>query len=76
MLTEATGQVMIEVPRDREGTFDPKSVNKRQRRLNGVEEIVLFLCANGLTTGEVSAHFAHIYGRRCRKKRSLGSQAR
>jgi len=37
-------------------------VRKRQRRLNGVDEIVLSLYANGLTTGEISAHFAQIYG--------------
>jgi putative transposase len=35
---------------------------KRQRRLNGVDEIVLSLYAKGLTTGEISAHFAEIYG--------------
>jgi putative transposase len=52
----------IEVPRDREGTFEPVIVKKRQRRLNGVDEIVLSLYANGLTTGEISAHFAQIYG--------------
>jgi putative transposase len=62
VLTEATGHVEIEVPRDREGTFDPVIVKKRQRRLNGVDEIVLSLYANGLTTGEISAHFAQIYG--------------
>jgi putative transposase len=62
VLTEATGQVTIEVPRDRDGTFQPVIVKKRQRRLNGVDEIVLSLYANGLTTGEISAHFAHIYG--------------
>jgi putative transposase len=62
VLTEATGHVEIDVPRDREGTFDPVIVKKRQRRLNGVDEIVLSLYANGLTTGEISAHFAQIYG--------------
>ena len=62
VLTEATGQVAIEVPRDRDGTFEPVIVKKRQRRLTGVDEIVLSLYANGLTTGEISAHFQHIYG--------------
>ena len=62
VLTEATGHVEIEVPRDREGTFEPVIVKKRQRRLNGVDQIVLSLYANGLTTGEISAHFAQIYG--------------
>src|SRR6266702_4451027 len=62
VLTEATGQVEIDVPRDRAGTFEPQIVRKRQRRLNGVDEIVLSLYAKGLTTGEISAHFAEIYG--------------
>ena len=62
VLTEATGQVEIDVPRDRDATFEPVIVKKRQRRLNGVDEIVLSLYAKGLTTGEISAHFAEIYG--------------
>jgi putative transposase len=62
VLTESTGQVQIEVPRDRAGTFEPQIVRKRQRRLTGVDQIVLSLYAKGLTTGEISAHFAEIYG--------------
>jgi putative transposase len=62
VLTETTGPVEIEVPRDREGTFTPVIVAKRQRRLSGVDEVVLSLYAKGLTTGEISAHFAEIYG--------------
>ena len=49
-------------PRDRDGSFEPQIVKKRQRRLTGVDEIVLSLYAKGLTTGEISAHFAEIYG--------------
>jgi putative transposase len=62
VVTENTGPVEIEVPRDRAGTFEPQIVKKRQRRLNGVDEVVLSLYAKGLTTGEISAHFAEIYG--------------
>ena len=62
VLTEHSGPVDIEVPRDRAGTFEPQIVKKRQRRLEGVDEIVLSLYAKGLTTGEISAHFAEIYG--------------
>ena len=40
----------------------PQIVKKRQRRLGEVDEIVLSLYAKGLTTGEISAHFAEIYG--------------
>ncbi|MEV0605943.1 IS256 family transposase [Polymorphospora rubra] len=62
VLTEANGAVRIDVPRDRAGTFEPRIVRKRQRRLSGVDEVVLSLYAKGLTTGEISAHFAEIYG--------------
>jgi putative transposase len=62
VLTEASGPVAIEVPRDRAGTFEPQIVKKRQRRLDGVDQVVLSLYAKGLTTGEISAHFAEIYG--------------
>jgi len=62
VLTHATGEVDLDVPRDRDGTFEPVIVKKRQRRLTEVDEIVLSLYARGLTTGEISAHFAQIYG--------------
>jgi putative transposase len=55
------GPVEIEVPRDRGGTFEPVVVRKRQRRLGGIDQIVLSLTARGLTTGEVSAHFEEVY---------------
>ena len=60
--SDSVGEVRIDVPRDREGTFEPQIVKKRQRRLSGVDEIVLSLYAKGMTTGEISAHFAEIYG--------------
>ncbi len=62
MLTDACGEVGIEVPRDRDGSFEPVIVKKRQRRLSEVDEVVLSLYAKGLTTGEISAHFAEVYG--------------
>src|SRR5215210_7208803 len=62
VVSDAAGEVRIDVPRDREGTFEPQIVRKRQRRLTEVDEIVLSLYAKGLTTGEISAHFAEIYG--------------
>jgi putative transposase len=61
VLTEI-GPVQIDVPRDTDASFTPQIVKKRQRRLTGVDEIVLSLTARGLTTGEVSAHFAEVYG--------------
>jgi transposase-like protein len=56
------GPVEITVPRDRQGSFEPQIVKKRQRRLSGVEDMVLSLSAKGLTTGEISAHLAEVYG--------------
>ena len=56
------GPVEVEVPRDRQGSFEPQIVRKRQRRLSGVEDLVLSLSAKGLTTGEISAHLAEVYG--------------
>ena len=63
--TPQTGQHTDSGPRvthDRAGTFEPQIVRKRQRRLTGVDEMVISLYAKGLTTGEISAHFAEIYG--------------
>ena len=56
------GPVQINVPRDREASFEPKIVAKRQKRLTGVDEMVISLAAKGLTTGEISAHLAEVYG--------------
>ena len=56
------GPVGIDVPRDRDASFAPKIVAKRQRRLGGVDDMVISLVAKGLTTGEVQAHLAEIYG--------------
>jgi putative transposase len=62
VVSDAAGEVEINVPRDRESTFEPQIVKKRQRRLTDVDEIVLSLYAKGMTSGEISAHFAEIYG--------------
>src|ERR1700756_4572053 len=61
VLTE-TGPVEISVPRDRDSSFEPKIVAKRQRRLTGVDEMVISLSAKGLTHGEIAAHLAEVYG--------------
>jgi putative transposase len=61
-VTTDVGPVDLEVPRDRQGAFEPRTVRKRQRRLHGVDEMVISLAAKGLTTGEISAHLAEVYG--------------
>ncbi|WP_344014197.1 IS256 family transposase, partial [Nocardiopsis exhalans] len=60
-LTTEAGPVELDVPRDRDGSFEPQIVRKRQRRLNGVNGIVLSLSARGLTHGEICAHLAEVY---------------
>ena len=62
MVLTDTGPVEISVPRDRDASFEPKIVAKRQRRLTGVDEMVISLSAKGLTHGEISAHLAEVYG--------------
>lgn len=69
VLTDNAGPVEITVPRDRNGTFEPVIVAKHQRRLGDVDTIALSLYAKGLTTGEISAHFAEIYGASVSKDR-------
>jgi putative transposase len=61
VLTEV-GPIEIAVPRDRDGSFEPRLVPKHQRRLTGIEDLVISLSAKGLTTGEISAHLAEVYG--------------
>jgi len=57
-----TGPVEITVPRDRDSSFEPKIIAKRQRRLTGIDGMVISLSAKGLTHGEISAHLAEVYG--------------
>jgi len=58
----ATGQFEIEVPRDRNGAFEPQLVPKRQRRLEGFDEQVLALYARGLSTRDIQGHLEELYG--------------
>src|SRR3989440_7587088 len=57
-----TGPVEITVPRDRDSSFEPRIVAKRQRRLTGIDDMVISLSAKGLTHGEIAAHLAEVYG--------------
>jgi len=62
------GPVEIGVPRDRDGSFEPQLVAKHQRRLPGVEDLVISLSAKGLTTGEICAHLSEVYGAQVSKQ--------
>jgi putative transposase len=61
-VTTEIGEVEIRVPRDRAGTFDPVTVPKGERKLDGFATMVLSLYAKGLTTGEIQAHLEELYG--------------
>ena len=56
------GEVEIEVPRDRQATFEPQIVGKHQRRIEGFDEKVLSMYARGMTTREIQGHLEEIYG--------------
>ncbi len=56
------GDVTLEVPRDRAGTFEPVVVPKYQRRVDGLAGNVISLYAKGLTTGDIQSHLLEIYG--------------
>jgi putative transposase len=56
------GEVVIDAPRDRNGTFEPRIVRKRQRRFEGFDDKILALYSRGLSTRDISAHLHEIYG--------------
>lgn len=60
LLTES-GPVPLETPRDRNGTFDPLTVPKGARRLDGIDKIVLSLYAKGQTVSDIQKHLLEIY---------------
>jgi len=56
------GPVQIRTPRDRDGSFEPKLVRKRQRRFEGFDERILALYARGMSTRDIEAHLRELYG--------------
>src|SRR4051794_30570956 len=56
------GPVEIKAPRDRDGSFEPKLVAKRQTRLAGLDDKILGLYAGGMTVRDISAHLSELYG--------------
>jgi putative transposase len=61
LITEQ-GEVRIDTPRDRAGTFEPQIVRKRQRRFEGFDDKILALYSRGLSTRDIEAHLEEIYG--------------
>jgi putative transposase len=60
-VTTEIGKVDLRVPRDRNASFEPQTVRKGQRRLDGLTGNVISLYAKGMTTGDIQAHLAEIY---------------
>jgi putative transposase len=56
------GPVEIETPRDRKGSFEPQIVRKGQRRFEGFDDKILALYSRGMSTRDIEAHLAEIYG--------------
>ena len=61
LLTEQ-GPVPIQTPRDRNSSFEPKIVRKRQRRFQGFDDKILALYSRGLSTRDIEAHLEEMYG--------------
>ncbi len=61
LITES-GEVRIDTPRDRAGSFEPRIVRKRQRRFEGFDDKILALYSRGLSTRDIEAHLHEIYG--------------
>lgn len=60
-VTTDIGKVTVAVPRDREGSFEPRIVKKHQRRLAGFDQNVISLYAKGMTTGDIAKHLSDVY---------------
>ena len=61
VLTE-TSRIDIKVPRDREGSFDPKLIARYQRRFPGFDEKIISMYARGMTVREIQGHLVELYG--------------
>lgn len=56
------GTVDLEIPRDREGEFEPKLVKKHQRSISSFDEKIISMYAKGMTTRDIQAHVRELYG--------------
>ena len=56
------GELPIEVPRDRHGSFEPQLIPKHQTRWNGFDDKIISLYARGMTVREIQAHLQEMYG--------------
>src|SRR5229473_2590613 len=56
------GELELETPRDRQSTFEPQIVSKRQTRWTGFDDKIISMYARGMTTREIQGHLEEIYG--------------
>jgi putative transposase len=56
------GAIVVETPRDRNGTFEPQILRKHQTRFEGFDEKILSMYARGMTTREIQGHLQEMYG--------------
>lgn len=59
------GEIEIEVPQDRNSTFEPRIVRKRQKDISDINSKIISMCARGLTTRQISEQIEEIYGFEC-----------
>jgi putative transposase len=62
MVKSQSGELALEVPRDRNGTFEPVLVPKRKRRIGNFDDLIISLYTRGMTTTEIQEHLQQIYG--------------
>lgn len=61
-VTSSRGPITLDIPRDREGTFEPQAVKKHQTDVSTIEDQVLSMYAKGMTTRDISEHLKSVYG--------------
>lgn len=61
-VSTTNGPVELDVPRDRNGSFQPRIVPKRARRIGSIEDMILSLYSRGMTTRDIEAHLREVYG--------------
>ena len=59
------GEFEVDVPKDRNGTFEPQVVKNRQKDISGIDDKIISMYARGLTTRQISDQIEEIYGFEC-----------
>uniref|UniRef100_A0A3B0M1S9 Mutator family transposase n=1 Tax=Arsenophonus endosymbiont of Trialeurodes vaporariorum TaxID=235567 RepID=A0A3B0M1S9_9GAMM len=56
------GEIELDIPRDRNSTFEPALIGKNEKQLNGFDDRIISLYYRGLSTRDIQAHFKEVYG--------------